>query len=136
MSWMNFVVEQWVLVVALVVLAVAYFALNAGTSGKTVSIHEVTRLLNTENAILLDVRDAADFKAGHITGAININFTALAARLGELEKQRGKTIIVADKIGQQSAAAGKILLEKGFQVVRLSGGMSEWTAQNLPLVKK
>ncbi len=135
MDWLKFVIEQWMLVSGLIVLGTAYFALNAQAGGKTISIHDVSRLLNADAAVLVDVRDPVEFKAGHITGAVNFAFASLAGQLDELEKFRGKTLIVADKMGQQSAEAGKLLLAKGFTVVRLSGGMSEWTAQNLPLIK-
>lgn len=136
MSWVNFLIEQWALVAGLVALTAAYFFLNADAGGKSVSIHDVSRLLNADQAILLDVREAADFKSGHITGAVNVSYSVLPTKVEELEKYKAKTIIVADKMGQHSAAAGKILLDKGFTVVRLSGGMSEWIAQSLPVVKK
>ncbi len=136
MSWMDFVAQEWILVTALAGLTIAYFVLNIGQGGKTISVHELTRLVNAGGAQLLDVRENNEFKAGHITGALNIPHAALANRLTELEKSRAKTIILVDKLGQHSATAGKTLQTAGFQVVRLQGGMSEWLHQNLPVVKK
>ncbi len=99
------------------------------------SHHEVTRALNNDEALLLDVRDSKEFSAGHITGAFNIPFAKLKDRFGELEKHKTKTIIVADKMGQQTGASVKLLAEAGFQAARLQGGMVDWQSQNLPVVK-
>lgn len=132
---MDFVVEQWLLVSLLLVLITAFITLEGKKGGKTISYHEVARLLNSENAIFLDVRDAADYKAGHVIGAINIPHASIATRLTELDKYKSKQVIVADKLGQHAGHVGKTLRESGFDTVRLQGGMSEWLAQNLPVVK-
>ncbi len=135
MSWLDFVVEQWILVAILVALVVAFLVLESRKGGSTVSHHEATRLLNSGQAILVDLRDNKEFKAGHIVDAINIPYANLSSKVDDLEKHKAKQIIVVDKMGQHAGAAGKILRDKGFQVVRMQGGMMEWTQQNLPVVK-
>ena len=135
MSWLDFVAEQWILCSILAVMVAAFLVLESRKGGATVSYHQATRLLNDDRAMLVDVRDKSDFNAGHIVGAINIPFAGLAEKSSQLEKHKAKQIIVADKMGQQAGAAGKILRDKGFDVVRLQGGMAEWSQQNLPLVK-
>lgn len=135
MLFFQFVLENALLVGCLAVLAIIYFALGAKVRGKSVSIHEVTRLLNTQEAVLIDLREAADYKAGHITGAIHLAFGVLSQQWQDLEKYKNKTLILVDKMGQHSGEAGQLLLSKGFSAVRLSGGMSEWQAQSLPVVK-
>jgi rhodanese-related sulfurtransferase len=132
----EFALENWPLVAAMAALIVAYFAVNAVAGGKSISVHEVTRLLNQGDALLLDIREANDFKTGHITGAMNIPFGAIVARVSELEKYRAKQIILVDKLGQHAADTAKQLKIQGFNVVRLGGGMSEWQHQSLPVVKK
>jgi rhodanese-related sulfurtransferase len=53
-----------------------------------------------------------------------------------LEKYRDKPLILVCKMGQQSGAAGKKLGAEGFTgVYRMSGGMMEWGALQLPLIK-
>jgi len=132
----EFALENWPLVAAFFGLIVAYFVVNALAGGKSISVHQVTRSVNQGNALLLDIRDANEFKSGHITGAINIPFGAISARVEELEKHRGKQIILVDKLGQHAGDVAKQLKPLGFDVVRLGGGMSEWTHQSLPVVKK
>ena len=88
MEFFVFVSEQWMLVSVLMVL-VYLFAINERVkSGSPISSHVATRMLNAEEAVLLDIRDAKDFKAGHIAGAINIPHTKLQDRLVELETHR------------------------------------------------
>lgn len=135
MSWLDFVAEQWVLVSLLAVLVAVFITLESRKGGAVVSYHQATRLLNDERAVLLDVRDSGDYKAGHIAGAVHMPYASIKDRASELDKYKTKQIIVADKMGQHAGAAGKLLRDKGFDVVRLSGGMAEWRHQNLPLVK-
>lgn len=119
----------------LAVLVAAFIWTESHKGGQAMSHHDVTRLINSDAAVLLDVRDTKDFGSGHIVDAINIPYAKLTTRVVELEKFREKTIVVVDKLGQHAGAAGKILKDKGFEVARLQGGLAEWKAQNLPLVK-
>ena len=82
-----------------------------------------------------DVRATADFQAGHIHGAINIPHTKTATRISELEKHRDKLIVLVDQMGQHAGSTGKMLTKDNYNVRRLSGGMSEWQQQNMPVVQ-
>jgi len=130
-----FMSEQWVLFSILALLVAGFFVLEKKRSGVVLSHHEITRLLNNDEAVLLDVREAKDYSAGHVSGALNIPYAKLKDRCSELEKYKAKTIVVADKMGQHSGASVKILTEAGFNAARLQGGMVEWEGQNLPVVK-
>lgn len=135
MSWLDFVAEQWLLICILVMMVAAFLTLESRKGGAVVSHHQATRLLNDDRALLLDIRDSSDYKAGHIAGAVNMPYASIKDKASELDKYKTKQIILADKMGQHAGAAGKTLRDKGFDVVRLSGGMAEWKQQNLPLVK-
>ena len=136
MTWMDFIAEQWLLVSLLLVLVVAFVVVESKKGGKSITYNDVARLMNNDEAVVLDVRDAADFKAGAIIDATNIPYASLSGRVAELEKHKQKTIIIADKMGQHAGAAGKILQDAGFSTLKLQGGMAEWLAQNLPVVKQ
>lgn len=92
-------------------------------------------MLNADEAKVLDVRDAGDFSAGHIAGAVNIPFAKLKERQAELEAFNQKTIVVVDKMGQQAGSVGRDLVKSGYTVNRLRGGMTDWTSEKLPVVK-
>ena len=135
MTWVDFVVQQWPLFSVLAVMVVAFLVLESRKGGRSISFHEVTRLVNSDSAVVVDVRDSAEFNKGHIVDAINIPYAKLKDRVSELEKHKAKQIIVVDKMGQHAGAAGKTLRDLEFNTVRLQGGITEWSGQNLPLVK-
>lgn len=136
-QFLEFIMNNWMLVSALLVL-LALLAWDSGQkAGPKVSTHEATRLINQQNAVVVDIREKADFKAGHLVDAINIPNSQVTNSLVDLEKHKTGPIIVVCKTGQTASAASKILKDNGFdQVYRLSGGIMEWTNNNLPLVKK
>jgi rhodanese-related sulfurtransferase len=115
----------------------AILVLESRRGGKKISAQGAVNLINRDQAVVVDIRDRKDFNEGRITGAINIPLSSLKERASELKKHSEKQIIVADKMGQHSAMAVKQLNAEGYQnVVRLNGGVADWKAANLPLVKK
>ncbi len=136
MDFFVFISEQWILVSVLLALIYVFMLSEQRKAGKALSTHQVTALINRDEAILLDVRDAKEFQLSHIAGAMNIPAGALDTRLPELEKHRAKIIVVTDKVGQQASVVGRKLRRQGFQVRRLQGGMGEWLAQRLPVISQ
>lgn len=131
-----FVSQEWLLITTLAVLMVVYAMRERIKNGKPIPAYEVTRLLNNEEAVLLDVREASEFKTGHISGALNLPYKKVTAEAEQmLAPHRDKIIVVADKLGQHAGAAGRTLGQKGFDVRRLAGGITEWQNQGMPLVK-
>ncbi|MCL6415004.1 rhodanese-like domain-containing protein [Aestuariirhabdus sp. Z084] len=105
--------------------------------GKTVTTQQATRLINSENALVLDVREKKDFSAGHIVDSTNIPYAKVAERSSELGDDKDRAIIVVDAAGQHAGVAGKALTAAGYtKVVRLGGGINAWKGENLPVVKK
>ena len=135
MDLIIFFTEQWMLVGILVVLGYVYVWREGAKAGAKLSIHQMTALINKGDAVLVDIRDAAEFKAGHIVDAINVPHNKLEKQIGDFAKFKGKTVILVDKLGQHTGHAGRLLRGKGYDAVRLGGGMAEWQGQNLPLVK-
>ncbi|MCB1692530.1 MAG: rhodanese-like domain-containing protein, partial [Pseudomonadales bacterium] len=67
---------------------------------------------------------------------INIPYSNLDSRLGELEEYKERPVVVVCKIGQHAGTAGRKLRAQGFtDVRRLAGGMAEWSGASLPVVK-
>jgi rhodanese-related sulfurtransferase len=133
----EFAVNHYILVSLFVALLIALIVLESRRGGQKVSAQAAVSSINRDEAIVVDIRDRKDFNEGRITGSINIPLSGLKSRVSELKKHQNKQIIVADKMGQHSAMAVKQLKEEGFNnVVRLNGGIADWRASNLPLVKK
>lgn len=132
-EFLQFLGEQWHLSGTLVALVFLFVWNENRRAGAVVSVHQLTQLVNAHNAQVVDLREAKEFREGHITGAINIPFAKLDEQVGILDQAH--PIVLVDKIGQHSPAAGRKLKQAGFTVVRLRGGMSDWQAASLPLVK-
>jgi rhodanese-related sulfurtransferase len=106
------------------------------SGGPWVNTLEATQLINREDALVLDVRDAAEFSSGHMLGAKNVPLAAIETRAGELDKYKAKPVIVLCADGSRASKAAAVLRERGFaNVVNLSGGFPAWQQAGLPVVK-
>ncbi|MGH8440478.1 MAG: rhodanese-like domain-containing protein [Pseudomonas sp.] len=132
----EFATNHYLLVGIFVVLLVLLIVTEARKGGRSLSTGELTALVNSEKGLVIDIRSTKDYAAGHIVGALNIPQDKFAARIGELEKHKAnKTLIVVDAMGQHAGTTARELLKAGFTAAKLSGGVSSWKADNLPLVK-
>jgi rhodanese-related sulfurtransferase len=104
--------------------------------GQKVSLLQATQLINQGKTVVLDVRDPAEFAAGHLRDAKNIPLKELPKRIAELDKFKSRNVIVMCQSGMQSAKATTQLRKAGFnEVVSLNGGLAAWQAQGLPVAK-
>lgn len=104
---------------------------------KEVNTVEALQMINHKNALILDVRNDAEYQSGHILNAKLIPLANLSGRTGELERYREQPIVVVCRSGQRSASACALLGKQGFtQAYNLSGGVMAWQKSNLPLEKK
>jgi rhodanese-related sulfurtransferase len=95
------------------------------------------QLMNNEDVLVLDVREASETAAGKIAKAVQIPAGAIKTRIAELDKHKGKTLLVYCKTGARSAAACKELSQHGFdKVYSLNGGLLAWQEAHLPISKK
>ena len=86
-----------------------------------------------EDALVLDVRGAAEFEAGHLRRAVNIAYTQLPKRLAELPKER--RLLVHCRTDNRSAIAAAYLQNRGYGVVHLTGGYVAWQQGNGEIVQ-
>lgn len=93
-------------------------------------------MINKEDAVVLDIRAKKEFSAGHIANSLHIPMAEFDRRMSELNSHKEKPIIVVCNMGQTAGSACRKLKAAGFNPVRLSGGMTEWRGQNMPVVAK
>ena len=107
------------------------------SSLKELSTHEATLLMNKEDAYILDIRPAAEFKKGHILGSKQIKAELVTkGDFATLEKSKDKPIIVVCAMGMTSKRTASQMLKAGFEnVVTLKGGINAWQGANLPVTK-
>lgn len=107
---------------------------RAGAGG--LSPVEATQLINRENAVVVDVREVAEFATGHLPNARNIPLGELEKRSGELAKFKNKPLILVCQSGARSGRAMATVKAAGFdKVYNLAGGVAQWRKDNLPIVK-
>ena len=95
---------------------------------------QAIKLINEQDAIILDIRAMADFNQGHIINAVNIPLNSLKKQLNQIQKYKDSPVIVSCKTGAQASMACKTLKENDFnQVYNLSGGMLSWQNANMPI---
>ena len=118
-------------------LALLWPLLNRGASGvANVSATEAVMLMSRSKPLILDVRDATEFAAGHIQGAKNIPLAELASRVKEIEKFKDKPVLVHCQRGLRAKSACSILRAQQFsQLHNLQGGLDTWVEAKLPLIK-
>ena len=102
--------------------------------GQRIEAIEVTEAqAGSEHNVLLDVREADEWEAGHAPGAAWIP-------LGDLERARmeipfNKSIVCVCRSGARSARAAEELISWGFEAANMTGGMRAWAAAGLPVVR-
>lgn len=127
----------------LIVLVVASGAmlvwpmLKRSASGvANLSPNEAVLLINRANAVVLDVRDDAEFASGHITDARHIPLAQLDARINEIRRFKDKAILVNCQVGGRSSKACDVLRKHEFsKIYNLQGGLNAWEQAKLPTVK-
>lgn len=111
--------------------------LRKGTGGPWVNTLQATQLMNRDDAVVVDVRTAADFAQGRILGARNIPLADLERRAGELDKVKARPVIVYCGDGNRAGGGVALLRRNGFgNVVNLAGGFAAWQQAGLPVEKK
>jgi rhodanese-related sulfurtransferase/type 1 glutamine amidotransferase len=109
--------------------------LQAGQA-KRVDIEEFARLIAMKRHLVLDVRTAKEFAAGHIAGATNLDVTApdFAARLKALDPDQ--VYLVHCATGRRSARACDRMVALNFRyLVELAPGFKGWEAAGKPIEK-
>ena len=135
--FLEFLLQQWILVAALLVAIGLLLFHETRKAGPALSPQQAIDLVNAEDGVFLDLRDGGDYKQGHIVDAMHIPMAKLADRKSELDPYRDRPIILVCKMGQQAGAAAKQLRADGFgKVYKMAGGMLEWRNLQLPTVAK
>lgn len=97
---------------------------------------ELTRLVNSENALVVDLSASNDFEKGHIAGSRNVLPSSFDPENKLLAQAKSLPVVVVCRNGQASAGAAKRLKKAGFEKVYwLDGGVAAWQQADLPLVK-
>jgi rhodanese-related sulfurtransferase len=139
-QFQEFVIGHPYLWSALLVVLVA-FAVNelvrSLRGGRPISAAEAVRLINSEDAIVVDTRSASEYKKNHILNAVHVPLAGIEERAHEITKRTDRTIICYCGTGNTAPQATAKLRKKGYAHVHaLKGGINAWQADGLPLTSK
>ena len=84
-----------------------------------------------EGVQLVDVRETYEHDAGRIEGARHIELERLAAQAETIDKDR--PVLFYCRLGARSAMAAQAFRRAGYQAFTMTGGLTEWHGQGLPL---
>ena len=135
-----FLENNWYLVLILIVsggmLVWPFFQGRFFSSGREVGAFEATTLINRRNAVVLDVRETAEYEGGRIPNAVHLPQSQLASRGHELKKLFSRPVIAYCDRGTRSRSAAGALSKLGFaEVYTLRGGLHAWSEAGLPTEK-
>jgi rhodanese-related sulfurtransferase len=106
------------------------------TGGPQVSPTQATLLINREDAVVIDVREANEYASGHVLGAKNLPLARLASPGADVVKRKDRPVIVYGGDGDRALKAAAALKKQGFtRVLNLSGGIGAWQQAGLPVEK-
>lgn len=99
---------------------------------REVSPQQLAQLLQAGDVQVVDVREADEFAAGHIPGAVNMPLSAF--RPSQLPKDAGKTVVLNCLGGKRSGMAlEKCAAAQSAIDTHLAGGFGAWAAASLPI---
>jgi len=90
----------------------------------------VQQLHARQGVPLIDVREADEFAAGHVPGAVNLPMSTLGDHLDALPE--GPFDVIC-QVGLRSARVVQALEARGFDATNVEGGTSEWAAASYPI---
>jgi len=133
----NFILDNWVLIVLAVIsggMLLRPVLMGAAAGGVAPAV--AVQLINREKAVVVDVRDAAEYAEGHLNGARHIPLAELEAKLPQAIKNKALPVILVCRSGARSSSAVAIAQKLGFaQAQSLAGGIIAWKAAKLPVEK-
>ena len=134
---MKFIVDNWLLIsIALASGGLLLWPIIQGATVTGLSPAAAVTLINREKAVVVDVRDAGEFAAGHLVGAKNIPLPDLESRLGTSVKNKNLPLILVCQTGARSARALLTARKLGYAHSQsLAGGIAAWATANMPLEK-
>ncbi|MFD8783225.1 rhodanese-like domain-containing protein [Kitasatospora sp. NPDC059599] len=105
---------------------------DRGAPGQTTPAR-ARELARTGTAVLLDVREAGEFAAGHAPGALHQPLIALVAGVPLPPAAAGRTVLAICRSGHRSQRAAELLAQRGVEVLNVTGGMGAWAGAGLPV---
>jgi len=103
---------------------------------KDLTPDQAQALISKNQVVIIDVRTPQEYSQGHLENAVNFDFSSanFESKISGLDKS--KSYLLYCQSGRRSKAASEVVKSLGFgEVYNLLGGIAQWQAINLPVVK-
>ena len=131
----EFIANHTILIATFLCIISAWFIFEIYSKGKSISAHELVKLINTTPILLIDIRDAVAFEKNHIARAFNLPKDNMLSSVDKLlQRNKGKQVVIINESGLSPATIVQHISKKQFTVCSLKGGITQWMQDNLPVV--
>ena len=135
-KFLEFVGDNFLAVFVLLTLIAILIIYERRKGGTKLDTSEITRLINKSDPIVYDLRSSAEYGAGSIPGALNVQPSSLVKGDSLFKATEEDCVILICSNGTNSSKAAGELLKQGYTNVNvLSGGMMNWVQSGMPLAK-
>jgi len=133
----EFLTENWMLIVIAVVSGAMLMVPGIGGSGAAViQPMKAVQMMNHEKAVVIDVCEPNEFAQGHVVGARNVPLGLLDKQLEATVKNKQLPLILVCASGMRSKRAVATAKKLGYEnAYSLAGGMGAWRGANMPVGK-
>jgi len=134
---LKFIVDNWMLIlIALSSGSMLAWPLLRGAGGGSLTAQGAVQLINRQRGVLVDVREPAEFAAGHPVGAKNVPMDQLESKLAGAVKNKTVPLLLMCESGTRAQRAVAIAKKLGYeQAQAVAGGLKSWKDANLPVEK-
>ncbi len=134
---MEFLTENWMLIVIAVVSGAMLMVPGIGGSGAAViQPMKAVQMMNHEKAVVIDVCEPNEFAQGHVVGARNVPLGLFDKQLEATVKNKQLPLILVCASGMRSKRAVATAKKLGYEnAYSLAGGMGAWRGANMPVGK-
>lgn len=133
---MKFVIDNWSLILVALTSGLMLMWPAIRGAGGALTPGAAVQLINHEKAVVIDVCEANEYAAGHVSGAKHIPLGQLANHLPAVVKNKEVPVIFVCQSGMRSSSAARIAKGLGYtRPLSLGGGLSSWRSASLPVEK-
>ena len=115
------------LLISLLLLLTGCGGNSADGSYQQITQEEAKEMMDTQEAIILDVREQDEYDSGHISGAVLLPVGAIdETTAAEVIPEKDSTVLVYCRSGNRSKTASSALAELGYTNIYEFGGINTW----------
>jgi rhodanese-related sulfurtransferase/DNA-binding transcriptional ArsR family regulator len=100
---------------------------------RPINHRELSALLKSGEALVIDVRPPEEYEAGHIPGAVNVPIETLPRRLAEFPQRKEVVAYCRGPYCMLAVEAVKRLRKRGYRARRFEDGFPEWKSEGRPV---